>query len=172
MFGRAYFGLRYFGSRYFGSGGGVVPPVVVPVVDGGEGISEQHIRSLQKAAERERADRERTYAQRKRDQADLRKALEAAWEDVKDETPAVFVEAAPQVDFERKKINWAPLLRDYDAILRIIVDLETKLAARQQEIARKEQQAALQAAAIAAILAEQQRQFEDDEAVALIFLAA
>jgi hypothetical protein len=153
-----------WGTSWGNSWDGATPPPIVPTVDGGEGISERDIRDLQRAAERERADRERTYAQRKRDQADLRKALETAWDGVKEDTPEVFTEAAPEVDFESKKVNWAPLIRDHDAILRIVMDLETKLAAQQE--------AQRQIVIKAAILAEQQRQFEDDEAVALIFLAA
>lgn len=145
----------------WGNSWGVSTPVVVQTVDGGEGITEQHVRDLRKAIERDRQTQEKTYAQRRKDKADLRKALETAWEDVKDEAPAVFAEAAPEIDFERKKVNFAPLARDYDAVLRVIAELEARLSA-QQALALKAQIAA----------AERQRQFEDDEAVALILLAA
>ncbi len=128
---------------------------------GGFPLTDQHVRDLQAAAQRQRDHQDRTDAQKRRDAADLRKALERAWQDIKEEVPAVFVEAAPEVNFERKKVDWTPLVRDHDAILRVLDDVKAKLA----EISLKASEGA---AVQAAIMAEQ----NDDEAVALIFLAA
>lgn len=116
---------------------------------GGFPLTEQHVRDLREAAQRQRDHQDRTQAQKRRDQIELRKALERAWEGIKDEDPAVFAEAAPEVDFAGTTVNWAPLVRDPDAILRIIADIEAKLAAQRLNM-----------------------QADDDEAMALIFLAA
>lgn len=151
-----------WGSSWGNSWGTVTPP---RPSGGGFVLSEKYFKDLRAAAERASAAEAKSRSERVRERAELRKALETAWKGAKDTAPEVFAEAAPEVDFERKRVNWTPLLRSHDAVLRFIGGIEALLASQ------RERQRRLEAERLARE-AERRRQAVEDESVAVLLLFA